>query len=153
MGTSGASAHVFRTRVRIANEYADHPRRNPSHFHSPEAEQARATCGKIAGVEILTLVGVLAGSLALTAFARRYNLSASLLVVVVALGVARIPGVPRLELEPELILTVVLPPLLYSTSLESSLTHFKTNLRPIVALGVVLVAVTAVVVAVVVHLL
>lgn len=104
-------------------------------------------------MEILTLMGVLAGSLALTAFARRYNLSAPLLVVVVALGVALIPGVPRLELEPELILTVVLPPLLYSTSLESSVTHFKTNLRPIVALGVVLVAVTAVVVAVVVHLL
>lgn len=98
-------------------------------------------------------MGVLAGSLALTAIARRYNLSAPLLVVVVALGVALIPGVPRLELEPELVLTVVLPPLLYSTSLESSLTHFKRNLRPIVALGVVLVAVTAVVVAVVVHLL
>ena len=104
-------------------------------------------------METLTLMGVLAGSLALTALARRYNLSAPLLVVAVALGVALIPGVPRLELEPELILTVVLPPLLYSTSLESSLTHFKTALRPIVALGVVLVAVTAVVVAVVVHLL
>ena len=104
-------------------------------------------------MEILTLMGVLAGSLALTAVARRYNLSAPLLVVVVALGVALIPGVPRFELEPELVLTAVLPPLLYSTSLESSLTHFKTNLRPIVALGVVLVAVTAVVVAVVVHLL
>ncbi|WP_326956604.1 MULTISPECIES: Na+/H+ antiporter [unclassified Amycolatopsis] len=104
-------------------------------------------------MEILVLMGVLTGSLALTAFARRYNLSAPLLVVVVALGVALIPGVPRLELEPELVLTVVLPPLLYSTSLESSVTHFKRNLRPIVALGVVLVAVTAVVVALVVHLL
>jgi Na+/H+ antiporter len=112
-----------------------------------------STWGKITRVEILTLMGVLAGSLALTAFARRYNLSAPLLVVVAALGVALIPGVPRLELEPELILTVVLPPLLYSTSLESSVTHFKTNLRPIVALGVVLVAVTAVAVALVVHLL
>ncbi|WP_410627594.1 Na+/H+ antiporter [Amycolatopsis sp. cmx-8-4] len=104
-------------------------------------------------MEILVLMSVLTGSLALTAFARRYNLSAPLLVVVVALGVALIPGVPRLELEPELVLTVVLPPLLYSTSLESSVTHFKRNLRPIVALGVVLVAVTAVVVALVVHLL
>ena len=104
-------------------------------------------------METLTLMGVLAGSLGLTALARRYNLSAPLLVVVVALGVALIPGVPRIELEPELILTLVLPPLLYSTSLESSLTHFRANLRPIVALGVVLVVVTAVVVAVVVHLL
>jgi Na+/H+ antiporter len=118
-----------------------------------EAQRGASACGTISRVEILTLMGVLAGSLALTALARRYNLSAPLLVVVVALGVALIPGVPRFELEPELVLTVVLPPLLYSTSLESSLTHFKRALRPIVALGVVLVAVTAVVVAVVVHLL
>ncbi|HWD04703.1 MAG TPA: Na+/H+ antiporter [Amycolatopsis sp.] len=104
-------------------------------------------------METLTLVGVLAGSLGLTALARRYNLSAPLVIVVVALGVALIPGVPRIELEPELILTVVLPPLLYSTSLESSLTHFRANLRPIVGLGVVLVVLTAVVVAVIVHLL
>jgi monovalent cation/hydrogen antiporter len=145
--------HSFRTGVRIAHKYARRFHPKPAHFHSPEAERTALTCAKITRVEILTLMGVLAGSLALTALARRYNLSAPLLVVVVALGVGLIPGVPRLELQPELILTVVLPPLLYSTSLESSLTHFKTALRPIVALGVVLVAVTAVVVAVVVHLL
>ncbi|WIX80975.1 cation:proton antiporter [Amycolatopsis carbonis] len=104
-------------------------------------------------MENLTLVGVLAGSLGLTALARRYNVSAPLLIVVVALGVALIPGVPRIELKPELILTVVLPPLLYSTSLDSSLTHFRANLRPIIGLGVVVGVVTAVVVAFVVHLL
>jgi Na+/H+ antiporter len=104
-------------------------------------------------MEILTLMGVLAGSLGLTALARRYNLSAPLLIVVAALAVALIPGVPRLELQPELILTVVLPPLLYSTSLESSLANFRTNLRPIIALGVVLVGVTALVIGFVVHLL
>ncbi|MEC3977088.1 Na+/H+ antiporter [Amycolatopsis sp. H20-H5] len=104
-------------------------------------------------MEILTLTGVLAGSLGLTALARRYNLSAPLLIVVAALAVALIPGVPRLELEPELILTVVLPPLLYSTSLESSLTNFRGNLRPIIALGVVLVGLTALAVGFVVHLL
>lgn len=104
-------------------------------------------------MEILTLMAVLAGSLGLTAFARRYNLSAPLLIVVVALGVSFIPGVPRMELEPELILSLVLPPLLYSTSLESSVTQFRATLRPIIALGVVLVAVTALVVGFTVHLL
>jgi CPA1 family monovalent cation:H+ antiporter len=104
-------------------------------------------------MEILTLMGVLAGSLALTAVARRHNLSAPLLIVLVALGISFIPGVPRLQLDPELILTLVLPPLLYSTSLESSPAHFKTLLRPIIALGVVAVLVTALVVALVVHLL
>jgi Na+/H+ antiporter len=104
-------------------------------------------------MELLTLMAVGAGSLGLTALARRYNLSAPLLIVVVALAVSYLPGVPRLELQPELILTLVLPPLLYSTSLESSFEHFKSNLRPIIALGVVLVAVTALVIGLLVHLL
>jgi CPA1 family monovalent cation:H+ antiporter len=104
-------------------------------------------------MDILTVMGVLAGSLALTAVARRYNVSAPLLIVLVALAVSFIPGLPRLQLNPELILTLVLPPLLYSTSLESSPAHFKAMLRPIIALGVVAVLVTALVVGLVVHLL
>lgn len=86
-------------------------------------------------MDILTVMGVLAGSLALTAVARRYNVSAPLLIVLVALAVSFIPGLPRLQLNPELILTLVLPPLLYSTSLESSPAHFKAMLRQIIALG------------------
>ncbi|GAB2978599.1 Na+/H+ antiporter [Amycolatopsis acidiphila] len=104
-------------------------------------------------MELLTLMGVLAVALGLTALARRFNLSAPLLIVVVALAVSFIPGVPRIELEPELILTLVLPPLLYSTALDSSFSQFRAASRPIVALGVVLVVVTALVVAFVVHLL
>lgn len=104
-------------------------------------------------MDVLLLVGILAGSLGLTAIARRYNLSAPLLVILVALGVSFIPGVPRVELDPELILTLVLPPLLYTTSLESSFEQFRASMRPIIALGVVLVIVTAGVVGLVAHLL
>jgi Na+/H+ antiporter len=104
-------------------------------------------------MEILTLMAVLAGSLGLTAVARRFNVSAPLLIVVAALAVSFIPGIPQVEFEPELVLTLVLPPLLYSTSLESSFAQFRVTLRPIIALGVVLVAVTALVVGLVVHLL
>ncbi|KAA9161067.1 Na+/H+ antiporter [Amycolatopsis acidicola] len=104
-------------------------------------------------MELLVLMGVLAAALGLTALARRYNLSAPLLIVVVALAVSFIPGVPRVEIDPELILTLVLPPLLYSTALESSFAQFKAASRPIIALGVVLVVVTAVIVGFVVHLL
>ncbi|MDQ0378433.1 Na+/H+ antiporter [Amycolatopsis thermophila] len=104
-------------------------------------------------MELLSLMGVLAGALGLTAVARRFNLSAPLLVVVAALAVSFIPGVPRLQLEPELVLTLVLPPLLYSTARESSFAQFKAAARPIIGLGVVLVVVTALVVGFVVHLL
>ncbi|OZM71437.1 Na+/H+ antiporter [Amycolatopsis antarctica] len=104
-------------------------------------------------MEILTLTAVLAGSLGLTAVARRCNLSAPLLIVVVALAVSFVPRMPAIEFDPELILTLVLPPLLYSTSLDSSAAQFRAGLRPIIALGVVLVVVTAVVVGFTVHLL
>ncbi|OLR93604.1 Na+/H+ antiporter [Actinokineospora bangkokensis] len=104
-------------------------------------------------METLVLLCVLAGSLGLTAVARRFELSAPLLITVVALAVAAVPGVPRVDLEPELILTAVLPPLLYSTSVDSSVAHFKANLRPIISLGVVLVVLTAFATAFVVRLL
>jgi CPA1 family monovalent cation:H+ antiporter len=104
-------------------------------------------------MELLTLMGVLAVALGLTALARRYNLSAPLLIVVAALAASFVPGVPRIELQPELILTLVLPPLLYSTALNSSFAQFRAAARPIIALGVVLVVVTALVVGFVVHLL
>lgn len=104
-------------------------------------------------MQLLTVMGVLAGALGLTALARRFNLSAPLLVVLVALGVSFIPGVPRAEIDPEVILTLVLPPLLYSTALDSSVAQFKAAMRPIIALGVVLVVVTAVAVGFTMHLL
>ncbi|WAL65771.1 Na+/H+ antiporter [Amycolatopsis cynarae] len=104
-------------------------------------------------MEQLTLMVVLGCALGLTALARRFNLSAPLLIVVVALAVSFVPGVPRIELDPELILTLVLPPLLYSTALNSSFEQFRAVIRPIVALGVILVVVTAVVVGLVAHLL
>ncbi|MTD57693.1 Na+/H+ antiporter [Amycolatopsis pithecellobii] len=104
-------------------------------------------------MELLTLMGVLAVALGLTALARRHSLPAPLLIVVVALAVSFIPGMPKVELQPELILTLVLPPLLYSTALDSSYAQFRAASRPIVALGVVLVVVTALVVGFVVHLL
>lgn len=53
-----------------------------------------------------------------------------------------LPG-PKLELDPEVVLTLVLPPLLYSTARRSSLLGIRANVRPIVSLSVLLVLVTA----------
>lgn len=55
---------------------------------------------------------------------------------------AVLPG-PNLHLEPELILVLVIPPLLYSAALRSSLLAIRANWRPITSLSVVLVLVTA----------
>ena len=63
------------------------------------------------------------------------------------------PGVPSLELPPELVLLVVLPPLIYSASVAMSWREFKSNLRPIILLAVGCVIFTAFAVAAATHYL
>ena len=60
---------------------------------------------------------------------------------------------PSLELPPELVLLVVLPPLIYSASVAMSWREFKSNLRPIILLSVGCVIFTAAAVAAATHYL
>jgi Na+/H+ antiporter len=101
------------------------------------------------GAELLLL---LVGSLAVTTLARRANLSPPLLLVAIGLAVSFIPGMPRFELDPQLILVLVLPPLLYSAALESSYLNIKESIRPIALLSVGLVLATTLVVGWVAHM-
>jgi len=98
------------------------------------------------GVELL---GLALGAIAVAAVARRLGWQSPLLLVLVGFVASFVPGVPQFEIDGDLLLAVVLPPLLYSASLDVSYTDFRTLLRPIVLLGVGLVVLTAVVVAVV----
>ena len=100
------------------------------------------------GVEALL---ILAGSLAVTTLARKIGWSAPLLVVLVGLVVSFVPGMPDFRIDPELVLVLFLPPLLYSASLDSSYLAFRANVRPIALLSVVLVAVTMVGVGFIAH--
>ncbi len=97
------------------------------------------------GPELLLL---LLGALVVTSIARRLNWPAPLVLVAVGLVVSFIPGVPEFELDPHLILLVVLPPLLYSAALDSSYLDIRANLRPIGLLAVGLVLFTTLVVGV-----
>jgi monovalent cation/hydrogen antiporter len=92
------------------------------------------------GVELLLVV---IAAIAVTAFAHKRDLQAPLVLVALGVGASFIPGLPRLEIEPEVILGVVVPPLLYATAVEFSFINFVRNLWPILGLGVVLVALTA----------
>ena len=56
---------------------------------------------------------------------------------------ALLPG-PNVTLDPDLVLTLVIPPLLYSAALDSSLLAIRRNLRTVVSLSVLLVLATAV---------
>ncbi len=82
------------------------------------------------------LLGVVVAALLVAAVARRFGLSSPLILVLVGLIACQIPGVPELELDPDLVLFVVLPPLLYSAALDSSYLALRSNLRPIGFLAV-----------------
>ncbi|GAA1040288.1 Na+/H+ antiporter [Virgisporangium ochraceum] len=64
------------------------------------------------------------------------------LLPLIGIGYSFLPG-PNVGLDPEIILTFVLPPLLYSAALDSSLIAIRRNLRTVVSLSVVLVLLTA----------
>jgi monovalent cation/hydrogen antiporter len=93
--------------------------------------------------DIAVLLVVL-GSLAVNALATRFGRSAPLALVVVGLIVSYVPGVPEFQIDPNLILVLFLPPLVYSAALDSSYLAFRAKLRPIALLAVVLVLVTTV---------
>ncbi|HVK20285.1 MAG TPA: Na+/H+ antiporter [Actinokineospora sp.] len=99
----------------------------------------------------MDLLLLLAGSLAVTAIARRVEWPAPLLLVAVGLAVSFVPGMPEFRLNPELILVLVLSPLLYSAALESSYLDIRANLRPIGFLAIGLVLATTAVVGLVAH--
>src|SRR5689334_24074769 len=75
-------------------------------------------------------------SVLLAAVARHYDVSAPLALVVAGLLGGLIPGFKQIELGPELVLYVLLPPLLWSAGLESSYVALRRNIRPIGLLAV-----------------
>ena len=85
---------------------------------------------------------VMIAAIAVTIFAERRNIQPPLLLAFVGLIASFIPGLGRLELEPEIILTVVVPPLLFAAAREFSFVSFIRRLGSILNLGVFLVAVT-----------
>ncbi|HEY0216151.1 MAG TPA: Na+/H+ antiporter [Cellulomonas sp.] len=97
-------------------------------------------------VEVFLLI---AGAVAVTAVCRRRNLPAPLVLVAAGLVVSFVPGVPEYEIDPEVILEFVLPPLLFSAALSSSYQDLRRSLNSITRLGVGLVLASAAAVALV----
>ena len=64
------------------------------------------------------------------------------LMVVLGVGVAFVPGVPAIRIDPELILPLFLPPLLYTAALRTSVALFRSRWRSILTLAVALTAAT-----------
>ncbi len=98
-------------------------------------------------VEIVLFLVVLATVVA--TFARRLQLPAPSLLVIAGVGVGSIPGLPALEVTPELVSLVVLPPLLFVAGEELPWRDLRSVWRPVTVLSIGLVLVSAAAVALV----
>ena len=97
----------------------------------------------VAGLVLVVAIAMLAG---------RIGIATPLVLVVVGIGIGYLPGVPLIELDPEIILLGVLPPLLYAAAVNVPILDLKRNVGPITALSVVLVIISALVIGALLHL-
>jgi Na+/H+ antiporter len=102
---------------------------------------------------IETLFGLLVAVAALTWVAQRINVEYPILLVVGGLILGFVPGLPRIQLQPDVVFLLFLPPLLYYEAFNSSIRDFRPVLRLITLNAVFLVIVTIAAVAYVAHAL
>jgi monovalent cation/hydrogen antiporter len=100
----------------------------------------------------LQLFALLAALAAVLVVAVTRQLPTSIFLVTGGLLLGFVPGLPHIELPPDLVLVAILPPLLYSAAFFTGLRDLRANLRPISLLAVGLVAATTAGVALVAHL-
>jgi Na+/H+ antiporter len=103
----------------------------------------------IATIQVLVLL--LAVVAAIAVIANRLRIPPSILLVLTGVLLALVPGLPPVELAPELVLLLVLPPIIYTSAFLMSWREFRFNLRPITLLAVGGVVFTTIAVAAAAH--
>jgi CPA1 family monovalent cation:H+ antiporter len=103
--------------------------------------------------ESLVLAAILVAVALLLIVAQLVRIPYPILLVVGGLGLSFVPGIPEIQLPPDLVLIAVLPPLLYGTAFFTSLRDLRENAGAISLLAVGLVLTTMLVVAAVAHFL
>src|SRR5579859_1066707 len=81
----------------------------------------------------------------------RLKVPASILLVLAGVGLGLPSALPNVELSPEVVLLLVLPPIIYSASVAMSWSEFRANLRPISLLAIGCVVFTAAAIAAATH--
>src|SRR5918911_4772625 len=100
----------------------------------------------------IVIVGLLFAVAGLALLARLLRIPYPIFLVIGGLIIGSLPGVPKIELTPELVLLIFLPPLLYTAAFFSSLRDLRANVRPISLLAIGLVVATSATVALAAHL-
>src|ERR1700685_406491 len=97
---------------------------------------------------LILLLGVIS---AVRLIAKRLQIPAAILLVITGVGLALIPDLPTLQLAPDLVLVLVLPPIIYWDAVKMSWKEFRFNLRAITLLAIGAVVFTTVAVAAATH--
>ncbi len=102
-------------------------------------------------LEIKTVLVLLVVVAAIVTLARRFSVPYPILLVIGGLALGFVPQLPTIVLDPQIILLLFLPPLLYWEALNVSFRDFLANIRAILLLSIGLVVFTTVIVAVIAH--
>lgn len=97
---------------------------------------------------LLVAVAVIVVVSLATALAPRLGIAGPLALVAIGIGIGFLPIFPSFEVDPEIILVGVLPPLLYSAAVSLPAIEFRRDLRPIAGLSILLVVLSTVVLAI-----
>ena len=99
----------------------------------------------------LLIAGLLVAVAGLSALARQLSLPYPIVLVIGGAAFGFIPGMPDVRLDPDVVLVVFLPPLLYGAAFFANLGDIRANLRSNTLAAIGLVLVTMIAVAVVAH--
>ena len=91
---------------------------------------------------MLSLILVMVCAIAAGWLANRINVPYPIVLVLAGIGLGFVYDWPDLDIEPELMLAIVLPAILYPAAIDTSWRDFRSNLRPILLLAIGLVATT-----------
>ncbi|MBX2926181.1 MAG: Na+/H+ antiporter [Chitinophagaceae bacterium] len=97
---------------------------------------------------ILIIMSLMIGA---SGIADKTKLSAPVLLLLVGIAIGFVPSMPGIELNPEIIMLLFLPPLLYDAAFNISFREFRTNLNTISTLAIGLVFITAAGIAAIVY--
>ncbi|WP_046496002.1 Na+/H+ antiporter [Streptomyces odonnellii] len=101
--------------------------------------------------QLALLLVLLLGAVVTVPLGERLRLPAPVLMTLLGIVLALLPFVPNVQVPPDFILPLLLPPLLYAAVQRTSWRQFAANKRPIFLLAVALVFVTTAAVAAVAH--
>ncbi|RQO30357.1 Na+/H+ antiporter [Taibaiella sp. KBW10] len=97
---------------------------------------------------VLIILAVMVG---LSAWADKIKLSYPILLITAGIAIGFIPNMPEIEMNPEVVFLIFLPPLLYDAAFNISFKTFRNNINTITTLATGLVFLTASGIAVLAH--